>query len=149
MIRRARLGLLAAVVVAVALVGVQFPLTQLWHEHSAEAAASHELQELRQADSALSKQVAALEQPATVARIAHQDYGLVARGETYVVVLPGPADTYGGAGPLADTKLPASALVPSDATVAAPASDGSGPSTRGESFWSRLLQRLEFWKAVP
>lgn len=148
MIRRARLGLAAAVVSAAVIVAVQFPLTELWHERSAEAAAAHELAALRRTDAALSRQVSSLRDPSTIGRIAHQDYGLVPPGETYEVVLPGPADSRSG-DPLADTKLPSSALVPSDSAIAQPATDGSGQSGPTRSFWSRLLERLEFWKASP
>ena len=148
MIRRARVGLAAAVASAAVIVAVQFPLTQLWHERSAEAAAAHELAGLRRADAALSRQVASLRDPSTIGSIAHQDYGLVMPGESYEVVLPGPADARSG-DPLADTKLPPSALVPSDSAIAQPATDGTGQTGANRSFWSRLLQRLEFWKASP
>jgi cell division protein FtsB len=149
MIRKARFALLTSVVAAAVIVGVQFPLSELWHEHSAVAAASRELAGLERADSNLQRQVAALKNPSTIARLAHQDYGLVGPGETYEVVLPSANDARSGADPLADNRLPPSQLVPSDATIAAPDTGPPGSSGSGQSFFSRLVQRLEFWKAAP
>lgn len=143
MIHRVRLLFVGAVVVALAIVGGEFPLAQLLHERAAIATTTAQLQRVQAENRVLAGQVAALHQPSTIARIAHQQYGLVQKGQSSVVVLPSPGS--GGKDPLVSSRLPSSDLVPSDGAVANPAS--SGPVDQ-QGFWSKLLNRLEFWKAT-
>lgn len=145
MIHRARLLFVCAVVLAAVIVGAEFPLGQLLHERQVVAATSSQLQKLQSQNRWLSGQIAQLHQPATVGRIAHEQYGLVQKGESSVVVLPSAGDG-GGSDPLSTTHIPSSDLVPSDSLPATPQTGTStGPPQQG--FFSRLIQRLEFWKA--
>lgn len=147
MIRRARFGLLAAVSLAVVIVAVQFPFAALLHERATVSSSARELASVRALNASLARDVAALHQPSTIARIAQQDYGLVRRGETFEVVLPVAGEARSGTDPLADTPIPRGDLVPSDAAMAAPAALPPPSARSGGSFWSRFLDRLEFWKA--
>ena len=146
MTRLARAGFVVSLVLALLIVGKEFPFDPLLHGHSAVAASSRELASLEQADKSLSQQITKLEQPATVGSIAHAEYGLVPPGQSYEVVLPGAGRHSSGQDPLADNPLPRSAIVPSDAAVSSPPGTAGEPST-APSFWSRLMARLEFWKA--
>ncbi|MDA8038578.1 MAG: hypothetical protein M0Z69_05345 [Actinomycetota bacterium] len=148
MIRRARLALLAAVVVSIVVIVTELPLSALLRERSAVARSAGELAALRRTDAALAQQVAELRRPSTVARLAHEDYGLVSPGQAYEAVLPSPGESRTGSDPLADSPLAHSLLVPSDATIAAPATAASGRVDPSRSFWSKLADRLEFWKAA-
>jgi hypothetical protein len=111
------------------------------------SAATAQLSELKAQDHALDGQLASLHQDATIAGIAHAEYGLVTKGQKAVVVLPSPGASSGGSAPLSASTVPTSDLVPTDAIVSP--SSGGGVSVKRPGFWSRLAQRLEFWKAVP
>jgi cell division protein FtsB len=147
MIARARIFLLVSLIAGVAIVATEFPLGQLLRQRAALGQATQQLSQLQAENRSLAAQVDALHQSSTVARIAHEDYGLVGKGQRAVVVLPSPAKSGSSAGPLDTNEVPKSDLVPSDAIVAG---TGTGPApAKGRSFWTRLLQRFEFWKAVP
>ncbi len=143
MIARARAALAVAVLIGLVIVATEFPLGQLLHGRAALAQANAQLSDLQAQNRQLGAQVSALRNPSTVARIAHDEYGLVTKGERSIVILP----DSGGApsGPLSSAKVPTSDLVPSDAIVSG---TGGGPVGHRAGFWSRLLQRLEFWHAA-
>jgi len=145
-IARARIFLLVSLIAGIAIVATEFPLGQLLRQRAALAQATHQLSALQSENQSLTAQVNSLHQASTVARIAHQDYGLVSKGQRAVVVLPSPSKS-GSTGPLGTTSVPKSDLVPTDAIVAP--TPGAGRSATGQGFWARLLQRFEFWKAVP
>lgn len=146
MTRLARAGFLVSLVLAALIVGKEFPFDTLLHGRSAVAASTRQLAALQHTDKVLSTEIAALGQPATIERIAHADYGLVPPGQTFEVVLPGAGHRSSGTDPLADNPLPRSAIVPSDASVAT-APGTAGETSTSPSFWTRLINRLEFWKA--
>jgi hypothetical protein len=106
---------------------------------------SWQLSQLQAENRVLAGQVKAMSQPSTVARIAHEEYGLVYKGQQSVVVLPSSTDGSNRGGPLSSTQVPKSDLFPSDAIVAPGAPPKGGVEQKG--FWARLLQRIEFWKA--
>ena len=149
MIGRARLVLLLALIAGIVITATEFPLSELMSGRAAVAQAAQQLRALQSQNKALASQVSSLHEGGTVARIAHQDYGLVAKGERSVVVLPS-RSTGGsaGAGPLSATTVPKSDLVPSDAIVSS-TGGGTGAVHKAAGFWERVVQRLEFWKASP
>ena len=151
-LRRARLFFLVALAVAAVVLVTNFPLTTLLHDRSALATEQHQLAVLRDANASLTLQDSALSDDSTVGEIAHEDYGLVTPGQRSVVVLPGPtgAGSTGATGPLADTTVPQSDLLPSDSMLspAGPAPSGVGHAPSGPGFWGKVLNRLEFWKSV-
>jgi hypothetical protein len=137
-----------ALLAGIAIVATEFPLGQLMRGRAALGQTTQQLTQLQAQNRALARQVSDLRQNGTIARIAHQDYGLISRGQRSVVVLPSATTKTGGAsGPLSTTKVPKSDLVPSDAIVSP--SGGRVRAVKRAGFWSRLVQRLEFWKAVP
>jgi cell division protein FtsB len=151
-IGRARTALLVAVIAGMVIIATEFPLGQLTRGRAAVADASQQLSLLQAQNRALSAEVTSLRQSSTVARIAHQEYGLVGKGERSIVVLPssppaGDSGTGPSAGPLTSTGVPKSDLVPSDAIVSPSA--GTSHPDRTPGFWERVLQRLEFWRAIP
>jgi len=152
MIGRARIALLVALLVGLVITATEFPLGQLMRGRAEVTEAGQQLKRLQAENRALAAEVRSLHQSGTVARIAHQDYGLVDRGQVSVVVLPSAraardAGAGSGAGPLSSTGVPKSDLVPSDAIVSP--SPGAGPRRKTAGFWERVLQRLEFWRALP
>ncbi len=154
MIRRARIFLLVGVAVAVVVLATNLPLGALLRGRATVATESLQLSALRAANRTLAAQVKALSQPATVDQIAHEDYGLILPGQRSVVVLPGPsaAGSNGASGPLATETVPPSDLLASDSILAPPepagASAGTHAAAAGGGFWSRVVDKLEFWKSV-
>lgn len=146
MIRRARLTLFVAMVLAAVIVGAELPIGQLVHESSSLASASAQLRQLQAENRALSAAVHSLGQDSTVAKLAHEQYLLVKPGQRAYVILPTPSDNGSTPGPLTTSRLPTGVLVPSDAaidpTAPAPAAGAEGsPGT-----WQQVLNRLEFWR---
>ena len=91
----------------------------------------------------------ALHDPASIGRIADEEYGLIAPGQRSIVVLPG-ANGSSGRGtpdPLADNPIPSSDLLPSDA-ILGPSARTAQPIMREPSFWRRVLSSLEFWHSL-
>lgn len=153
MVRRARIFFLAAVLLAGVLLLTEVPITDVVHARAAAADVTTALAKIRAENKALEAQVHDLKQGSTIEQIAHQEYGLVESGQRSVVVMPGGGATgsVGGHGstgtsaPLGETTIPKSDVVPSDSQLS---QVGGGSVARGgASFWERVVQRLEFWKA--
>jgi cell division protein FtsB len=148
MIGRARIVFFAGLIAAIVIVATEFPLGQLMRARAALAQGSSQLRALDTENRQLAGQIRSLHRDSTVARIAHEDYGLVKKGQRSIVVLPSPSTSPGdGSGPLSTTTVPTSDLVPTDAIVSGTASGAK--SMKQPGFWSRLVQRLEFWRATP
>ena len=84
---------------------------------------------------------------ATIAAIAHQDYGLVRPGQRSYVILPGPGSP-AIADPLAMGSIPTADLVaaPTSANVVTPPATAPAVAGPKGSLWSRMLEHLEFWR---
>ena len=151
MIQRARLFFFAALAIAVVILVANFPLGTLLRERSTLGVDTAQLATLRATDRILAAQVRALHDPATVARIAHEEYGLVAPGLRSFVVLsaPGRSGT-SSTDPLSNKAIPRSDLLPSDAILdpgAQAVTDERAPGD-GPGFWRRVLDNLEFWRSL-
>lgn len=139
-LRRARAALVTSLVVGGVVVATQLPIGELVHQRSDLATVDAELGAAHAAVSRLRHDVASLGQPQTIANIAHQDYGLVNKGQTTYVVLP----SSGAASQLSTPAIPTGDLMPSSlspyAAVKAAIARPAG------SLWHRVLKRLEFWR---
>jgi hypothetical protein len=150
---RARIALLTSVVLASLLLVLEVPLGQLTGARSAVAATAAELSRVQRQNQVLARQIDGLEHGPMIEEIAHEEFGLVGRGQRSVVVMPGgtgAARVHGGStlpggapatAPLGSSEIPSSDLVPSDAAASPP-----GSQALPQSFWQRFLDRLEFWK---
>ena len=148
MIGRARLFFFVALLIAVAILVTNFPLGALVQGRSALRADSAQLLALQAENQVLSSQVRALHDPATVSRIAHEQYGLITPGQRSIVVLPGPAGSPSSMpDPLANNPIPSSDLLPSDA-ILGPSARVAQPPVREPGFWHRVLDSLEFWHSL-
>jgi cell division protein FtsB len=149
-IYRARIALVVAALFAGAMLVFELPVGEILHQRSEIAAVASELKTVQGRDAQMKSAVASLKKPSTVAAMAHQEYGLVRPGQRAYVVLPSPGSTAGQANTLAPRTIPEADLVPSDASSllgAAPANSaasGGTPTTAG--LWSRVVERLEFWR---
>jgi hypothetical protein len=154
---RARMAFLVAVVVGAIVLVTEFPLAGLVHARATANATAAELTRMRNENRALSIQVHQLRLGSTIQQIAHQEYGLVEPGQRSVVIMPGGgaggSASVGGRGPtgasapLGSTTIPKSDIVPSDSSLSNGVLGGGTTAGAGGSFWQRLLNRLEFWKA--
>ncbi len=139
-LRRARAALVASLVVGGLVVATQLPITELVHQRGDLATVDAELAAASSAVGRLRHDIASLRQPQAIANIAHQDYGLVRKGQTTYVVLP----SSGAASQLSKPQIPRSDLMPTSlspyAAVKAAISRPAG------SLWHRVLKRLEFWR---
>ena len=143
-IRRNRAMLVVAVFCSVGILAAWFPATSLLHQRSQLAAAATQLGQLNRDNAALRHQEKQLRTPATIGRIAQQQYDLVPPGEQAYQVLP--ASGSGGAGGMLATTGSAgpgsSPALPTQSSGTSP----SAPAATSESFFGRILRTLEFWR---
>ena len=140
-LRRARLILVAAVIGAVIVVGAEFPFSELMHQHAALNLAQRQLSMLASRNSSLTADIGALSSNSTVNAIAHEEYGLVQRGQSSYVILPA-ANSEAAKQGLSIPAIPPQDLLasgPVPGRVVLPTSSDS------PSFWSRFAAHLEFW----
>jgi cell division protein FtsB len=144
---RARMVFIIAVVFAIGAIAVEFPLSELLRQRSELAGLATQLQAVDSHNAVLRSDIASLSQPSTIASIAHQDYGLVRPGQRSYVILPGPGSS-AIADPLAMGAIPAADLVaaPTSASVVTPPAPAPAPAPLKGSFWTRVANRLEFWR---
>ena len=93
--RRPRRGVLVALVLVGLVAGILggvFPFRQMFAHHRQVDAAEQQLADLQAANAELEGEIAKLQSPVEVERIAREQFGLVRPGETgYVVEVPEPA----------------------------------------------------------
>ncbi|MGA2803562.1 MAG: septum formation initiator family protein [Acidimicrobiales bacterium] len=148
MIKRARLFFFVALLIALVILLANFPLGALVQGRAAVRADTAQLLALQAENRALSSQLRALHDPATVGRIAHEEYGLVTPGQRSVVVLPGAARSSSSTpDPLSDNPIPSSDLLPSDA-ILGPSARVAQPPVHEPGFWHRVIGTLEFWHSL-
>jgi cell division protein FtsB len=148
MIRRARLFFLVALLLAAGILVANFPLGTLLQGRSTAQGEASRLAALRLENRTLASEVRALDDPATVGEIAHEEYGLVTPGQRSIVVLPAAAGAGSAArDPLANNPVPSSDLLPSDA-ILDPGTPVAPPPSHGPGFWHRVLGDLEFWHSL-
>jgi cell division protein FtsB len=139
-LHRARIALLAAVVVSLFTMVAWLPLSLLVGQHHELASLSSSLRSIESRNKAMRTDVAALSTDSVIETIAHQEYGLVKPGEHAYVILPkaGSSATSG----LDPTAIPADDLVP----AAQESFPSPTPGAPEPGFWSRFVDRLEFWR---
>jgi hypothetical protein len=139
------------VVLSVAIVAAWFPASELLHQRQQLASASSELHRLDEQNRSLRRQAKELETPAAVARIAQQQYDLVAPGEEAYQVLPPSNNDAGstlstGGGPSSGT----SGSQGGGGRTGGAGTARTGTAGRGDGaphgFLGRVLQTLEFWR---
>jgi hypothetical protein len=137
--------LAVAVIVSAGVVAAWFPASTLLHQRAQLAAASTELGQLNHENAALRHQEKQLRTPATLGRIAQQQYDLVPPGDQAYQVLP-PSGSGSSDGILSPTQT---ATGGSSARTQGRVGAGSGSTSSlgtSGSFFGRLLQTLEFWR---
>jgi cell division protein FtsB len=161
-VRRLRYTVLLTSVVVLVFLGLELPIGQYVANDSAIAQTTAELTRLKAGNAELAAAISRLHEPAQIAQIAHERYGLIFRGQVAYVVEPETTSTRSSsapAGSLADNPLPAGDIVPSDAPISAgligapvvPSPAGAPqerPRPQRGGFFSSLLHHLEFWRAA-
>jgi|SRR5665213_1823697 len=131
-----------AVVTAVFMLVVWFPLSTLWHQQSQINQTSAQIRALQRQESALKSQAKVIDTKAAAIELAREQYQLVAPNQSLIQVLPGNSAGQVSASS-ADPGLqplvsPSSATLPSTTHVKA--------SSTTNGFVSRLVRTLEFWR---
>lgn len=149
-VRRNRVVLAVATVASVGILAAWFPASSLLHQRAQLDAASSQLGRLDRQNAALRHQEKELRTPATLGRIAQQQYDLVAPGDQAYQVLP-PSGSGASDGSLSPTSAGATGdgsggpAGTSGHGGASSSGSGATPETSG-SFFGRVLQTLEFWR---
>ena len=143
-LRRARAGLVGAVVLAIAIVATGLPTATIGRQRDALAAADRQLATVEAHNAAIRSEITSLRQRSTIEAIAREDYGLVRPGQRSFVILPGKGAHAVGAGTLGLEPIPADDLVPTSVSAVAPLVAAAG--AKSASLWSRTLNELEFWR---
>jgi len=143
-LRRARAGLVGAVVLAIAIVATGLPTATIGRQRDALAAVDRQLATVEAHNAAIRSEITSLRQRSTIEAIAREDYGLVRPGQRSFVILPGKGAHAVGAGTLGLEPIPADDLVPTSVSAVAPLAAAAG--AKSASLWSRTLNELEFWR---
>ena len=139
---RARISLLAATGLAAAILAFELPVGEMVQQHGELSTLTAQLDRIQALDRSLSGEVSSLHDSATVAAIAHAQYGLVRPGQqAYALLEPGTGSS-STAPSLVQRLVPRSDLVvPSAGSLSPPARVGTV-----RSLWSRVVGRLAFWR---
>jgi hypothetical protein len=125
-----------------------FPASDLLHQRAQLDAASAQLGRLNRENAALRHRERQLRTPATLGRIAQQQYDLVPPGDQAYQVLP-PSGSGSAAGSLAATATGTSGGASGTSTPGRSVGPGAGTGTSGAGsggFFARILRTLEFWR---
>ncbi|HXZ82360.1 MAG TPA: septum formation initiator family protein [Acidimicrobiales bacterium] len=144
-LRRARLALVAAVALVIAILATGFPVGTFVHQRVAIAAINRQLAAIDSRNAELRAEIVSLRQSSTIEAIAREEYGLVRPGQRSYVILPGKGARAVGAGTLGVQPIPPGDLVPASVSAYQSPSD-MAPGGKPSSLWSRTVGELEFWR---
>ena len=136
--------MLGAALFAAVIVVAWFPARELIGQHEELSAVNGQLSVLAKRNASLSADISALSSYSTIAAIAHEQYGLVRRGQSSYVILPAVGSAAAN-GALTTVSIAPQDLIAAPIDEPRPASTG-GSSTGSASFWSRFESHLEFWR---
>ena len=166
-LRRARLGLVGAIVASAIVLFAWFPAGSLLSQRSNLHGTEAELNALHAQDTALAQEKKNLSDTGEIGRIAREQYQLVSPGQQAYEVLPpsgataagtpyaGDPGSNGPVTPSATPELPPGGVTTTTTTEpgAAPAAAHAGAathagaaSTSSGGFVSRMVHSLEFWR---
>jgi cell division protein FtsB len=140
---RSRWVILGSTACALVIVIAWFPARELVSQHEELTAANAQLSSLAQRNASLAADISALSSNSTIAAIAHEQYGLVRRGQTSYVILPAAGSVVANGG------LTTPSIAPQDlieAPVGSPRVTPSAVVSGAGGFWSRFANHLEFWR---
>ena len=174
--RRRRIPVALAGVFALAILATNFPLSSILGQHHQLAAASAQLERVRQQNKALTEQELALRSNVAINELARGDLQMVSPGQTLYDVLPpssktdtttpgAPTSGDPGSQPLVapnnapdlspqqvlPTPIPATAAGSSapasgKSAAATEVSNSTAPAPTPSSYWGRVADTLEFWR---
>ncbi len=150
--------LAGSVVVAVVVLVAWFPAGSLMAQRQTLAETSSSLSQLLAQDRALRTESKKLSTSSEIARLARQQFGLVAPGQlAYQVLVPpgsgGGTDPYAGdpgntalVSPSAAPELPPGSVASSGQRQQVATSTGRAGSSSSPGLFGRVLRTLEFWR---
>ncbi|MHB2027718.1 MAG: septum formation initiator family protein [Acidimicrobiales bacterium] len=131
-----------AVVTAVAMLVVWFPISALWNQQREIDVAAAQLRAVQHQEKLLSSHQKVLDSKATVIQLAREQYQLVAPGQSLIQVLPGSPSAAGAPSFVDPGNQPL--VEPATVTPLVSATSAMGHASKG--FFARLLRTLEFWR---
>jgi cell division protein FtsB len=160
-LRRARLWLLGAVVLAAVIMFAWFPVGSLLSQRSNLSGTQAELSSLHKQDGALTQEKKSLSDAGEIGRIAREQYQLVSPGQQAYEVLPpsgapssgtpytGDPGSHGPVAPTASAELPPGGVtttttVPTSRSASHAVRHTQAPAAPGLA--ARMLHSLEFWR---
>jgi len=130
-----------AVVTAVFMLVVWFPLSTLWHQQSQINQTAAQIKALQSQEHALKSQAKTVDTKAAAIDLAREQYQLVSPNQSLIQVLPG--DSAGQVSASSADPGLQPLVSPSSATLPSVTHAKASHSSRG--FVSRLVHTLEFW----
>ncbi len=148
-VRRTRFLLIGAVVLSTGILLAWFPAGALYNQRASLAGAHSQLQQLKEQDTALSKEKKSLSSSAEISRIAREQYQLVSPGQQAYEVLPR-AGAPAADSPYAGDPGLQGPVAPSAASELAPTATATHPSTthhanHAQGTFERMWRALQFW----
>jgi len=131
-----------AVVTAVFMLVVWFPLSTLWHQQSQIDQTSAQIQALQRQEQALKAQAKTVDTKAAAIDLAREQYQLVSPNQSLIQVLPG--DSAGQVS--ASSADPGLQPLVSPSSASLPVTAHVKLSHSSNGFVSRLVHTLEFWR---
>ena len=132
-----------AVVTAIAMLVVWFPLSTLWHQRSALDSTAAQIAAIKRQDRSLTAQAKSVSSKAQAILMAREQYQLVSPGQSLIQVLPG-SGGYVTSNAGDPGFQPLAAPVSSALTGEQSAPIGTPHATN--SFLARFVRTLEFWR---
>jgi hypothetical protein len=134
-----------AVVTAVTVLAMWFPLSTLWHQQAQLDATAAQISAIHHQQEALRLQAKSISTKAAATLLARQDYQLVAPGQSFIQVLPGNESGKVSASS-GDPGLQPLVAPSSVSTLVTSPNSTSGHHAAVSGFFSRLVRTLEFWR---
>ena len=133
-----------AVVTAVSMLAMWFPLRTLWHQQSELDATASQIAMFARQQKVLDLQANSIASKSAATLLARQQYQLVEQGQSLIQVLPGtvPGHPTQWSGDPGDQPL----VSPSSVSSLVPSVTPKSSTRAGQGFIERLVRTLEFWR---
>jgi ABC-type transporter Mla subunit MlaD len=135
-----------ALVTAVALLVLWFPMRTLWHQQSELDSTASQIASIQRQGQSLSAQAKSVSSKAAATLLAREQYQLVSPGQSLIQVLPGNGSGYVSANQGDPGFQPLVSPLSSSSLTSDPALATTSKHAASESFLARFVRTLEFWR---
>jgi hypothetical protein len=134
-----------ALVTAVTMLVLWFPLAALWHQQSEIDNAAAQISAIKQQSTSLQAQAKSVSSTAAATLLAREQYQLVSPGQSLIQVLPGNGSGY-VAENAGDPGFQPLVSPTSQSSLTTDRSFTSGSHKASGGFFKRFVRTLEFWR---